>query len=176
MTEVDLRAAGPARNAELTELLERHGHHPGAGLGAVVVADLVAREAPPDDAALLVALSDDPAVARDADIPAVLPRAADAEAIDAAIRAVLAGLSVRPYVAPRAGFGEDVSPRALLTPRELDILGAIGDGLSNKAVARRLDISAHTVKFHLEAIFAKLDARTRAEAVAKGLRSGLIEI
>ncbi len=61
-------------------------------------------------------------------------------------------------------------------PREREILGLIGEGLSNKAMARRLGISVHTVKFHLEALFAKLDATSRAEAVAKGLRGGVIEL
>ena len=64
----------------------------------------------------------------------------------------------------------------LLTPREREILGLIGEGLSNKAMARRLGISVHTVKFHLEALFTKLDATSRAEAVAKGLRGGVIEL
>ena len=63
---------------------------------------------------------------------------------------------------------------SVLTPRELEILACLGEGMSNKAVARRLGISAHTVKFHLEAVFAKLGATSRAEAVAKGLRRGLI--
>ena len=71
---------------------------------------------------------------------------------------------------------EDDPAHPLLTPREVDILAAVGEGLSNKAVARKLGISAHTVKFHMEAIFDKLDAATRAEAVAKGLRRGLIEV
>ena len=57
----------------------------------------------------------------------------------------------------------------LLTPRELDVLAAIGTGLSNKAIARQLGISLHTVKFHIESLFRKLGVRTRAEAVAKGL-------
>jgi DNA-binding NarL/FixJ family response regulator len=57
----------------------------------------------------------------------------------------------------------------LLTPREIDVLAAIGDGLGNKAIARKLDISLHTVKFHIEYLFRKLGARSRAEAVAKGL-------
>jgi DNA-binding CsgD family transcriptional regulator len=57
----------------------------------------------------------------------------------------------------------------LLTPRELDVLAAIGAGSSNKAIARDLGISLHTVKFHIESLFRKLGARTRAEAVAKGL-------
>ncbi len=64
----------------------------------------------------------------------------------------------------------------LLTPREREILGLLGEGLSNKAMARRLGISVHTVKFHLEALFSKLDATSRAEAVAKGLRGGVIEL
>jgi DNA-binding CsgD family transcriptional regulator len=58
-------------------------------------------------------------------------------------------------------------PRALLTPRELEVLSAIGEGLTNKAIARRLDISLHTVKFHVESVFRKLGARTRTEALAK---------
>ena len=57
--------------------------------------------------------------------------------------------------------------RALLTPREIEVLGAIGEGLTNKAIARRLDISLHTVKFHIESLFRKLGARTRTEALAK---------
>ena len=57
----------------------------------------------------------------------------------------------------------------LLTPRELEVLTAIGAGLGNKAIARELGISLHTVKFHIESVFRKLGARTRAEAVAKAL-------
>ena len=56
---------------------------------------------------------------------------------------------------------------ALLTPRELEVLGAIGEGLTNKAIARRLGISLHTVKFHVESLFRKLRARTRTEALAR---------
>jgi DNA-binding NarL/FixJ family response regulator len=69
---------------------------------------------------------------------------------------------------------EDSGP--LLTPRELEVLVAISDGLSNKAVARRFEISQHTVKFHVESIFRKLGVATRAEAVAKGLRRGLVHL
>ncbi len=68
-----------------------------------------------------------------------------------------------------AGFAamKETEWRVLLTPREIEVLGAIGEGLTNKAVARRLDISPHTVKFHIESLFRKLGARTRTEAVAK---------
>ena len=67
-------------------------------------------------------------------------------------------------------------PPPLLTPRETEILTLVGQGMSNKAAARQLGISVHTVKFHLEALFAKLEATSRAEAVAKGLRGGAIEL
>lgn len=61
------------------------------------------------------------------------------------------------------------SSRAPLTPRETQVLEAMADGLTNKAIARRLGISLHTVKFHLESVFRKLGARTRTEAVARAL-------
>jgi DNA-binding CsgD family transcriptional regulator len=66
-----------------------------------------------------------------------------------------------------AGFAAASEPDALLTPRELEVLGAIGEGLTNKAIARKLGISLHTVKFHVESLFRKLGARTRTEALAK---------
>jgi DNA-binding NarL/FixJ family response regulator len=62
----------------------------------------------------------------------------------------------------------------LLTPRELEVLTAMADGASNKAIARRLGISFHTVKFHVAAILEKLDAESRTEAVAAAARLGLI--
>ena len=67
------------------------------------------------------------------------------------------------------GFAPMPEPslRTLFTPRELQVLAAIGDGLTNKMIARRLDISPHTVKFHVESLLKKLGASTRAEAVAK---------
>ena len=57
--------------------------------------------------------------------------------------------------------------RHRLTPRELEVLAALAEGMTNKAIARRLNISLHTVKFHVESLFRKLGARTRTEAVAK---------
>ncbi len=89
--------------------------------------------------------------------------------LDVALRAVSVGLRVS---LPATEWLEEARP--LLTPREQEILACLGEGLSNKAVARRLGISAHTVKFHLEAVFSKLGASSRADAVARGLRGGLI--
>ena len=115
-------------------------------------------------------LSDDPALGADAGLAGVLPRDASARQIAAAVAALAEGLAVRPGV--REGHA---APRpALLTPREQEILGLVGGGMSNKAIARRLGISAHTVKYHLEAVFAKLGVRSRAEAATQGLRRGLV--
>lgn len=61
-----------------------------------------------------------------------------------------------------------------LTPREIEVLVRLGSGLGNKAIAQGLQISEHTVKFHISSIFQKLGVSTRTEAVAMGIRIGLI--
>jgi DNA-binding NarL/FixJ family response regulator len=61
-----------------------------------------------------------------------------------------------------------------LTPRELEVLAAMADGVSNKAIARRLGISFHAGKFHVAAILAKLNADSRTEAVARAAQLGLV--
>ena len=105
----------------------------------------------------------------------MLPNDAGPAQLDAALRAVAAGLIVR-LAAARPGFAAlPEEPAAALTPREVEVLAALAEGLGNKAVARRLDISPHTVKFHIESVFRKLGAGTRAEAVAKGLRRQIVE-
>jgi len=137
--------------------------------GEPLPADLVAF-----DGALLV-LSDDPAHAADAALPGVLPRGATERQIATGAAALAAGLSVRvPSLRDHTGFSPREAPaRGTLTPREVEVLALVGEGLSNKAIARRLEISAHTVKYHLEAVFAKLAVRSRAEAVTRGLRLGV---
>ena len=107
----------------------------------------------------------------------VLPRGSDARQIDAAIRAVAAGLIVR-APARETGFGaaRESEGHALLTSRELEVLAVLAEGMTNKAIARRLDISLHTVKFHVESLFRKLGARTRTEAVVKAAERRRSEI
>lgn len=61
-----------------------------------------------------------------------------------------------------------------LTPRELEVLQLLAEGLSNKSIAFRLGISDHTVKFHVNAIMGKLGAQSRTEAVVRATRQGLI--
>ena len=112
----------------------------------------------------------------DGEFAGLLPAEPTAAQIDAALRAVAAGLTVRAPRQQRRSFGplpEEAS--VLLTPREVEVLAALGNGLSNKAAARQLGISPHTVKFHIESLFRKLDATSRAEAVAKGLKRQIVE-
>ena len=63
-----------------------------------------------------------------------------------------------------------------LTAREREVLALLADGVGNREIAHALGISEHTVKFHLGAIFGKLGAATRTEAVRRGLRLGLIAL
>ena len=62
----------------------------------------------------------------------------------------------------------------VLTNREREILALLADGLGNKQIAARLGISANTVKTHLEMLFDKLRVSSRAEAVAAGVKRGLL--
>ncbi len=71
---------------------------------------------------------------------------------------------------PRA----DTIVGTVLTNREREILGYLAEGLGNKQIAARLGISANTVKTHLEMLFEKLEVSSRAEAVATGVRRGLL--
>jgi DNA-binding NarL/FixJ family response regulator len=63
-----------------------------------------------------------------------------------------------------------------LTAREREVLETLAGGLSNRAIASRLGITEHTVKFHLSAIFGKLGAENRTDAVRRGVRLGLITL
>ncbi|CAN5867619.1 response regulator transcription factor [soil metagenome] len=90
------------------------------------------------------------------------------------IRAVYAGKTV---VSP--GVAAKLASRLReeqLTPRELDILTLVGQGLSNKLIARALDITEGTVKTHVKNVLEKLDATSRTEALAVAARRGLITL
>jgi DNA-binding CsgD family transcriptional regulator len=63
-----------------------------------------------------------------------------------------------------------------LTPREHEVLALVADGLRNREIAERLGVSEHTVKFHLAAVFGKLGATSRTDAVRRGFRLGLIHL
>jgi two-component system, NarL family, response regulator YdfI len=117
-----------------------------------------------------------------AGIRAILPRQASGSEIVAAVEAAAAGLvvlhrdlvdSLLPAVSSHARDLPAPTQQAL-TPREIEVLGMIAEGLGNKTIAWRLGISEHTVKFHVGSIFAKLNASSRTEAVTLGIRQGLI--
>jgi DNA-binding CsgD family transcriptional regulator len=74
------------------------------------------------------------------------------------------------------GASTSADDEVLLTPRELEVLTLLAEGLSNKAIARRLGISAHTAKFHVGALMDKLDAIGRTDAVAHAVRRGVIHL
>jgi two-component system, NarL family, nitrate/nitrite response regulator NarL len=171
-----LRAGDPVRRQGLAAMVTAAGHLVVSDTPDVVLCDLAHDATPPGEAeAPVVVLTSQ---VMNGEQPAgVLPREVTGAQLDPALRAVAAGLLVRvPGGLPSDGFhaaSDDAPPP--LTPREAEILTLVGQGMSNKAVARQLGISVHTVKFHLEALFDKLDATSRAEAVAKGLRGGVIE-
>jgi DNA-binding CsgD family transcriptional regulator len=160
---VSVRASDPVRRADLAARIALAGHRlaEDEADADVVLAD-AETSVPPEQPVLRLGAVEDG-----------LPPGLSPAQLGAALRAVAVGLRVS-LPAPPQGFAEAEPGRPLLTPRELEILACLGEGMSNKQVARRLGISAHTVKFHLEAVFAKLGVGSRAEAVAKGLRRGLL--
>jgi DNA-binding NarL/FixJ family response regulator len=75
------------------------------------------------------------------------------------------------------GVIDDDAPTAEpLTPREIDVLHLLAEGLSNKGIGVRLGISDQTVKFHVSAIYGKLAAANRTDAVRRAVRRGLITL
>ena len=160
---VAVHAAGVSRHNALCRVVAEAGHLvvDVRDTADVVLAD---GDCPPGETRPVVSLG-----GADQDLPGMLSGDAGASQIDAALRAVAAGLIVRAPGAIDKGFGamRETEAHALLTPRELEVLGSLAEGMTNKAIARHLNISLHTVKFHIESLFRKLGARTRTEAVAK---------
>lgn len=121
-----------------------------------------------------------------AGVRGLLPRDARPHEIVAAVGAAASGLvtittelfmtlrTAATVAAQTRAARADAAREAPLTPRELEVLRMIADGLGNKQIAARLAISEHTVKFHVGSVFAKTRASTRAEAVMIGARRGLI--
>ncbi|SIT44131.1 Two component transcriptional regulator, LuxR family [Paraburkholderia piptadeniae] len=137
----------------------------------------------------LVLLSDDPDSesildALPTDAVAILSHNAMPAEIVVSIEAVAAGLCVlSPDILAKLLAGR--KPRhttasgesfEALTLREIEVLAMLADGLGNKEIARQLDISDNTVKFHLSSIFGKLGATNRTEAVMLGMRHGFIMV
>ena len=137
---------------------------------------------PPDFKLPIILLCDSPTNSEvseylDLGFKAFLPRSITANEIIAAIDAVMLGLIV---IHPDLVYLWDnsaITPMNVatqLTSREIEVLQLLADGLNNKAIALKLQISKHTVKFHISSILSKLDVSSRTEAVTFGLRQGLI--
>lgn len=126
---------------------------------------------PVDDADAWVLLGEEIVVRGGQHASAQLAADSSPGRLRAAVAAVLEGLSVRetPWLV-------DAPDHEPLTPRELEVFELLGKGLSNRDIAGVLGISAHTAKYHVGQILAKVGASTRAEAVSEGLRYGLIGV
>ncbi len=143
----------------------------------VQVADL-AETSPP-----IAALLPDPTAAADAwaaGARGLLPRDVSADRLAAALAALALGLAAidplfsialfpAPHSAPVIG-----QPSEALTPREVEVLRLIAEGLANKVIAQKLGVSEHTIKFHANALMGKLGAQSRTDAVVRATRLGLI--
>jgi DNA-binding NarL/FixJ family response regulator len=172
-------STAPARNARPDVLLIE-----------MAVADRLARHSAfiRDDAPPTVLLADHLGRAElrralHSGIRAVLPRDATGPEIMAAIEGAATGLIVLSsedmdalLPADAEVVPTDVIPGEALSSRELEVLAMLAEGLGNKDIAARLKISEHTVKFHVSSILGKLRATTRGEAVARGVREGLVVI
>lgn len=95
--------------------------------------------------------------------------------VAAAMLLTAAGYRVDP-MPPALPVTETPGDRPSLTARERQVASLLVEGASNKLIARRLDISVHTAKFHVAAVLEKLGARNRSDAVAIALRDGLVAL
>ena len=121
-----------------------------------------------------------------ADLPAlfsgvggVLYRTASAAKLAAALGALARGLSVLEPALAEALSPQPSTAEPLLedlTPRETEVLQHLAAGRSNKAVAKALDISENTVKFHVNALFGKFGVTSRTEIVVRAIQLGLITV
>ena len=113
-------------------------------------------------------------------VRAVLPAGASQEAILSAVDAASNDLALVEPEELESWLGSKTSTASAeesdLTTREHEVLRMMADGAANKAIAWKLGVSEHTVKFHVASILAKLGAGTRTEAVSMGIRRGLIPL
>ncbi len=113
----------------------------------------------------------------------LLPLDVEPGTLSAALHALYEGLAVAPpdWFSRRrerraGGEGQDGRLNEALTPREVEVIGQLALGLTNKQIALALGISEHTVKYHISSIYAKLGVINRAEAVKVGVARGWIAI
>lgn len=189
--ELAVRAAG----GDLTSLASDLDTSEGLDV-LIVLGEAVWAQAPPGffntrPVSAVLLLTNNPQAASDLpELPlrawGLLPEDCSAEELTTAVRALAQGLSAAPadmlaelFFSPTPLDGvPQASEQAedLLTDREIDVLELLALGLANKQIANELQISAHTVKFHVSSIYTKLGATNRTEAVRLGLQNGLISL
>ncbi|MDO9710871.1 helix-turn-helix transcriptional regulator [Paracraurococcus lichenis] len=142
------------------------------GAADVIVAEAPEREGPP---VLVLAEGAAAVAALRAGARSVLPPEAPAAQLEAALAATARGLSVLAPATVTALAGREAAPPETgLTRREREVLDLLAAGASNKVIARRLGLSFHTAKAHVASVLQKLGASSRADAVARGARAGLV--
>lgn len=166
---------------------------PSSGLDVLVVADpdlpeQAVRSVVGEGTMSVIALADDDRFAASLrTLPlrgwGIVPTDAPSAELQAAVQAASQGLVVLPLATGQRLLSQvSTTPVSLdsdtlqepLTAREQEVLQLLSQGLSNKLIARRLNISEHTVKFHVSSIYTKLGASSRTDAVNRGARNGLI--
>ncbi|MBC8144707.1 MAG: response regulator transcription factor [bacterium] len=175
----ELRALDDVDDDDLAEAVDVIIWDPGftRAPGFAELDELPQRSAP---VIVLVADESDGHDASRAGARGVLSRGASRDALIGAIVATASGLVVfEQKLAPvieAIGDGVVSIDGISLTPRELEVIRLLAEGLPNKLIADRLGISDHTVKFHVNAILSKLGAHSRTEAVTRAARGGLITL
>ena len=150
---------------------------PGWEAAAIATTDFQDLEIP-----VLLLLSDSEQVQEgwSAGARAIIKREASGVMLAAAATAVSQGLVVLDPDLATSFLPSTLEPeydlQEVLTPREWEVLQLLAEGLTNKAIAKQLNISRHTVKFHVNAILGKLNAQSRTEAVVRATRSGLLAL
>lgn len=191
MIRVQIAATGPALRAGLTALLSEEPDFEIAAAGDAAPDVLIAVRASGLGAArlneqpvlwLVNAVEEIPAGFSNAAL-GILPLEAGMEEIAAVLRSLAEGLSAGSpallqafYARPPAAGAEMLSAGAELTARELEVLVLLAEGLASKQIAERLQISIHTVKFHIGAIYARLGAVSRADAVRIAYQRGWLSL
>jgi DNA-binding CsgD family transcriptional regulator len=187
---VAIRIADPVLRERIALALGAAGDFAADESGAadVAIADHAIEVAGP----VIALASAEEAGAWRSDIRAVLPPDVAPMLLVAAITVIAAGFTIAPSrrttdqaVTGRWAEGfdpdgaedeADHTASVALTAREREVLALLAAGASNKAIARTLDVSVHTAKFHVASLTEKLGASTRLEAVAIALRTGLIMV
>jgi DNA-binding NarL/FixJ family response regulator len=155
---------------------------PGFGEASITISDAVP-ETGTDRRIILLADDVEISAALRAGVVGVLPKSARITELRIALEAAAQGLAIAPLSvledARQYEAGEDLAGSAAadsihFTRREMEVLALLAEGASNKAIAKKLDISVHTVKFHVASILEKLDATGRTDAVSHAVRLGLL--